>query len=388
MTATAEAARTAPMISGVQKRFERVAISSVFGDPLDRRTWSAAPFNLGQQLKAIGIAVEGVATGALRGEQALLATHYSLMGYGAPRSREAVLRMLPARRRAAIRLASAMARLGISDALHTGSLDLMPAEDGSGIRHYLYCDHTWSLSLLHRPDRGRYSARAVEAFELLEHKSLSCATHIFTFGTYVRDHIIEHYGIPAERVTAVGSGMGNIEAYAGEKDYGRPQLLFVAKHLFAAKGGNLLLSAFRIARQHRPDLQLTIVGDERSRAFVPDEPGIIFHAHLPWEELQRLYRDSTLLTQPMLNDPWGQVYLEALMSRTPVLGLRRNGLPEIVENGRYGFLVDEADPNAVATAILDAVSDPECLARKGEEGQKHVLQNYSWNTVAQRIAFI
>lgn len=376
------------MTSGVQKRFERVAVSSVFGDPLDRRTWSAAPYNLSQQLKALGIAVAGVGTGAMRGEQALLATHFSLMGYGTPRSREAVLRTLPARRRAAARLAAAMASLGIQDALHTGSMDLLPTEAEDGTRHYLYCDHTWSLSLQHRPDRNRYSARAVEAFELLEHKSLSCAAHIFTFGAYVRDHIIDHYGIPAEQVTAVGSGMGEIEPFNGAKDYSRPHLLFVAKHLFVAKGGELLLAAFRIARKHRPDLQLTIVGDQRSRPFVPDEPGITFRAHLPWEELQRLYREASLLVQPMLNDPWGQVYLEALLSCTPVIGLWRNGLPEITDNGRYGFLVDEADPQALAATILDAISDPQRLARMGEGGRDHVLQTYSWKTVAQRIAFI
>src|SRR3546814_9047409 len=117
----------------------------------------------------------------------------------------------------------------------------------SGSRHYLYCDHDWALSLAHRPDRHHYSRSAIAAFEDLEKQSLDSVEHIFTFGAYVRDHIISHYGVAPDRVTAVGSGMGDIEPYAGAKDYDRPHLLFVAKHLFAAKGGMLLLE---IGRAH------------------------------------------------------------------------------------------------------------------------------------------
>jgi len=154
-----------------------------------------------------------------------------------------------------------------------------------------------------------------------------------------------------------------------------------------AKGGLLLLSAFDEAYRQRPDLRLTIVGDERSRSFVGDRPGVTLHAHLPWEKLQQLYRESTLLVQPMLNDPWGQVYLEAMVSRTPVMGLNRNGLPELVDGGRHGFLVDRADPSALAEAIVSAVSDPKRLESMAAAAQRHVLHNYSWGRVAERIAY-
>ena len=105
------------------------------------------------------------------------------------------------------------------------------------------------------------------------------------------------------------------------------------------------------------------------------------------ERIDYLYRESTLLVQPMLNDPWGQVYLEAMVSRTPVMGLNRNGLPELVDGGRHGFLVDRADPSALAEAIVSAVSDPGRLESMAATAQRHVLQNYSWGRVAERIAY-
>ena len=369
-------------------RFDRVAITCVFGDPRNLRSWSGAPGNVANELERLGVAVDGIFPSIGRLARWSIAARDMLTGLGRPLSGEQVLRGLRSRRLLAAQVAERAEESGARHVLHTGTFDLPACDRPGGVKHYLYCDHSWALARTHHVDAGRYSARAMRHFEDAEREALSGLDHVFTFGSYVRDNLIHHYGLPADRVTAVGSGMGAIEPYRGPKNYERPSLLFVAKHLFKAKGGLLLLDAFELARRHRPDLALTIVGDERSRALAGDRPGVTLHAHLPWEALQRLYREATLLVQPMLNDPWGQVYLEAMASRTPVMGLNRNGLPELVDGGRHGFLVDRAQPSALAEAILCAVSDPRRLESMAAAAQRHVLQNYSWGHVARRIAYI
>ena len=69
------------------------------------------------------------------------------------------------------------------------------------------------------------------------------------------------------------------------------------------------------------------------------------------------------------------------------MGLARNGLPEIVEGGRHGFLVARTDPDELAGAIVAALMDPDRLARMGQSGQRRVLNSYSWDRVAEAIAF-
>jgi len=368
-------------------RFDRVAITCVFGDPRDPRSWSGAPANLANALERLGVVVEAIRPRMSRLAKWGVAARDMVAGLGRPINSEQVLRGLRSRRKLAAQVAEAARHLGARHVLHTGTFDLPAPDRASGVAHYLYCDHSWALAKAHHVHAYRYNRKAMAAFEEAEREALSGLAHVFTFGAYVRDNLIRHYGLAPDRVTAVGSGMGAIEPYDGPKTYDAPALLFVAKHLFQAKGGMLLLEAFRLARQRRPDLALTIVGDERSRAFVGDQPGITFHAHLPWHALQQLYRDATLLVQPMLNDPWGQVYLEAMASRTAVMGLNRNGLPELVDGGRHGFLVDRADPAALAEAVLCAVSDPERLERMAATAQRHVLDTYSWSRVAERIAY-
>jgi glycosyltransferase involved in cell wall biosynthesis len=367
-------------------RFEQVAITSVFGNPRELRTWSGAPANVASALERFGVVVKEIQPRLGKTAKLGVALRDMLAGRGRPVSSEQVLRSLGTRQRLAAQVAEQAERIGVRDVLHTGTLDLLPGA-GRDIRHYLYCDHTWALAQRHHVHGGRYTERALAAFEDAERQSLDGVTHVFTFGSYVRDNLITHYGLSPDRVTAVGSGMGAIQPWHDAKDYSRPHLLFVAKHLFQAKGGVLLVEAFKIARQRRRDLMLTIVGDPRSRAFVPEMEGLEFRAHLPWEELQRLYRESTLLVQPMLNDPWGQVYLEAMVSRTPVMGLARNGLPELVDGGRHGFLVDRADPASLAEAILSALADPSRLERMAEQAQAYVLATHSWDRVGERILF-
>lgn len=374
------------------RRFDKVAICSVLGDPSDPAVWSAAPYNLANALERLGVTVDRIHSGPTRPQLGLLALRYTMAGFGTPPSTEAIRRTTTARRLSLTRLQHALRGRNIAHVLHTGIFDMPMAGLRDGVAHYLYCDDDWTFSLPFRTDRARYAAPAAAVFGACDRRAMAQAAHVFTFSEHLRRHMIAHYGLTPDRVTAVGCGMGRIEPYHGPKNYRAGQLLFVAKHLFVQKGGLLLLDAFRLARRQLPHLSLTIVGDARSRHLVErgaeHDTGIEIRDHLPWDQLQALYRQATLLVQPMLNDPWGQVYVEALASRTPVLGLNRNGLPQITENGRHGFLVDRPDPEALAAAIVEAMADPDRLARMGRSGQAHVLQHYSWDEVARRIALI
>src|SRR5690242_6472136 len=254
-------------------RFDRVAITCVFGDPRDLRSWSGAPANVATELERLGVEVESIRSSMSRWEKLGVAARDMMAGLGRPISTEQVLRGLRSRRRLAAKVAEQARHIGARHVLHTGTFDLPACDLAAGVKHYLYCDHSWALTRAHHIDVPRYNERAMQAFEQAEREALSSLAHVFTFGAYVRDNLIAHYGLPPDRVTAVGSGMGAIAPYQGPKRYDKPSLLFVAKHLFKAKGGLLLLSAFDEAYRRRPDLRLTIVGDERSRAFVGDRPG-------------------------------------------------------------------------------------------------------------------
>jgi glycosyltransferase involved in cell wall biosynthesis len=223
--------------------------------------------------------------------------------------------------------------------------------------------------------------------ERLDHESYAQIKHFFSFSEYVRDNLIKAYGIDPNKITVVGAGRGSLQPFTEEKDYRNGHILFVAKGRFEDKGGLILLEAFKIAQRKNPHLKLIIVGQDEYTHLNGSIPNLTVKGYIPWgEELQNLFNTASLFAMPALNEPWGLVYLEALATKTPILGLNRNALPEITRDGQYGFLVNEPTPERVADAILQAFSNPENLSKMGVRGQKYCVEKFSWNQVATKIA--
>jgi glycosyltransferase involved in cell wall biosynthesis len=255
-------------------------------------------------------------------------------------------------------------------------------------RHYIYVDS--SFHLLSSNGISQYPSLQTSRFDDLEKRSFHGAEHLFPISEYVRDDLVGHYDIPEERITVVGTGRGKITPFFGPKEYEDGTVLFVAKERFEEKGGRLLLEAFRAVTAAHPKLKLIMVCERKYQALVESIPNAIFKTSLPWKELEALFHRAALFAMPALHEPWGLVYLEALASRCPVLGLDRNAMREITGGGKYGFLVPHATSAAVAEVLIQAFSDVEKMESMGAAGQNHCLSTYSWARTAalirQRIA--
>jgi glycosyltransferase involved in cell wall biosynthesis len=229
-----------------------------------------------------------------------------------------------------------------------------------------------------------YGETVKRRYECFESRALCAAERILTVSQYVKRDVIEHYRVPAERVTVVGTGRGKIRPMAGAKD-SDGVTLFVAKDRFHEKGGPLLLEGFRLAVRSDKRLKLIVVAEEQYRRAVESVPGATFKTALPWAELEVLFNRASLFAMPAKYEPWGLVYIEALACGTPVLGLNRNALPELTLNGEAGFLLNEDTPEAIAVGLLDAFSNTDRLAEMGRVGARHVLDHYNWEATASRI---
>jgi glycosyltransferase involved in cell wall biosynthesis len=82
------------------------------------------------------------------------------------------------------------------------------------------------------------------------------------------------------------------------------------------------------------------------------DPGVSIHAGLPREALWRRMSEARAVVCPVQwEEPFGLVAAEAQAAGTPVIAYRRGALPELVLDGKTGFLVPAADVTAAATAV-------------------------------------
>jgi glycosyltransferase involved in cell wall biosynthesis len=362
----------------------RIAISSVVGPPDDPHTWSSAPWHMIKCFEALGHECIPIDSSHLSlASKAIMAVRNLTHGYPL----RAVSWFSDARRRRARFVARTAIEADCDLLICSGSLDApVDVGDGCQIDYAIWLDNTFAL--LQRSTAALpYSAAAVAEIERLEGAALSGARVLLPFSEHVRHSIIYDYGVSADRVHAIGCGSGALPPFEGEKDFARGHLLFVAKHHFSAKGGNLLLEAFPLISAERPETKLILVGNDEACEKARGIDGVEAHGFVVRDVLNRYYHDAAMLVQPMLSDPWGQVYLEAMKARAVVVSLNVAALPELTENGRLGVLVDTPEPRKLADAVLRTYARPQGeLDRMTLEAQERVIRLHSWEAVGERAS--
>jgi len=348
------------------------------GDPTDPRCWSGAPSHICAELRKrhqLGEAFDADVPRILK-----ILSLLTIPLYG-----ESDLGRTPLRRYAcAFNSAKRTERSTSVHTLHTGTLSLPFLIQPQEQHHYLFCDSTWNLWSSYSTNMETYSKRMITTFDNLEKRAYSQVDHIFSVSHYVKENLMEHYGLPPGKVTVVGTGLGAIGPFYGRKDYSNRKILFVAKGRFRDKGGELVIEAFRRALEFEPQLQLTVVGTEEAREFHKN-PNVTVFGFVPLQELQELFNTHSLFLMPALNEPWGLVYLEAMACRMPIMGLKRNSFPELSGYGKHGFSIEEANPTVLADALVNAFRNPELLEEMGEQAQAYCLSQFSWEKTVNQI---
>jgi glycosyltransferase involved in cell wall biosynthesis len=141
----------------------------------------------------------------------------------------------------------------------------------------------------------------------------------------------------------------------------QPQALFVGV-LERYKNVDGLADAWRLAAPRVPDARLRLVGSGTLRPVVEqlvrDLPGqTSWDARLTQPQVSQALDESTFLVLPSRSEGMGRVVVEAFCRGRAVVGSRVGGIPDLVEDGRNGVLVEPEDTRALADALVGVLSD-------------------------------
>jgi glycosyltransferase involved in cell wall biosynthesis len=159
--------------------------------------------------------------------------------------------------------------------------------------------------------------------------------------------------VPADRVHVIPNFLPGSSAPESELAAERAPVAFFAGRLEEVKGIRELIAAFG---QVRPPVRLLIAGDGPLQPFVmaaaERTPRIQYLGRLSAAEVSRHLRRAAVLVLPSLwEENCPMIVLEARAAGAPVVCASTGGLPEMVDDGRDGVLVDPRDASALAAAL-------------------------------------
>ena len=148
---------------------------------------------------------------------------------------------------------------------------------------------------------------------------------------------------------------------------------------FLAVAGGRELWGHGDRRHSRPKQVRTILAEAMTqrRAFLL---GIVSPTTMP-----SYYAAADVFVLPSIcQEAFGLVILEAFAAGIPVIGARSGGVPELVEDGRTGLLVDQGDVDGLHRAMRRLLIDHELRGRLGTAARQTAL-NMSWENTVDRL---
>jgi glycosyltransferase involved in cell wall biosynthesis len=214
---------------------------------------------------------------------------------------------------------------------------------------------------------------------------------VFVFSQLHADRLRQE-GYRGEPIVLTGEYAGSTQVLDSVSRRG-PTVVFVGRHI-REKRVTVVPAAIARARECIPTLQATIFGDGPERSLVMAEverlglcavitcPGFV-----PWEEVDTAMRNAMCLLLPSQREGYGLVVVEAAARGTPVIVVRDpdNAAAELVSEGQNGSIVERADPDALAAAIVGVHAAGPALVERTRKWFKDNAQRLSVDASVAQI---
>lgn len=220
-------------------------------------------------------------------------------------------------------------------------------------------------------------------------------TSVIAIADFTRNYLIETYGIPEEFVTLIYQGVDTqrFRSTADGKKEARKRYLLpenAAPVLTSVgsfehrKGHPLLFEALgQLASGPLPDIHLMLVGDGPDEALLRNlagEMGLGNHvSFFPFtSDPDTVFERANITVLPSLyKEGLPNVLQESMAMNVPVISSRIGGVPEVVFDGRTGYMFEPGNSEQLAEAILNLWTDQEVYRRMCFQTREVITEQFN-----------
>ena len=210
------------------------------------------------------------------------------------------------------------------------------------------------------------------------HLKLTCPSFVLPLGTSItpkiadaRQHLRRHFNLPADE----------------------PIILFLSR-LHPKKGLDYLIPALGKLSDYRFTLVLAGSGTPEYENYLKSlvvnhgiENKSYFTGFVKGEFKDLLIQGADLFTLTSHSENFGVAVLEALAGGIPALVTPGVALGDMITQQQLGY-VTELNVNAIASTIEQILSHPEKMREMGDRAREFILDNYTWDSVAAKMAAV
>lgn len=244
-----------------------------------------------------------------------------------------------------------------------------------------------------------YGVRLVPCLDIVVRKVLKEADVVIAESTATANEALK-IGCKLEKLALIPNGVdterfnpnidgGPIRDLLGIKD--RPMVFTLRKHV-PKNGIEYLIKAASLVLKDKQNVVFVIGSDgplrwkyEKLVADLGITQNVIFTGFLHLKEVPYYYAASDIFVIPSIIEGFGIVTVEAMACGKPVIGTNVGGIPDIVKDGRNGYLVNSRDPESLAHKIEFLLENTDLTAKMGIEGRRTAEQNFDINKRVDRI---
>ncbi|HUJ84847.1 MAG TPA: glycosyltransferase family 4 protein [Candidatus Acidoferrales bacterium] len=234
-----------------------------------------------------------------------------------------------------------------------------------------------------------------------EEGMLHRARRIIAVSHFTKRELTNYYKIPSGKIRVIHNGVDTskfqpvVDKRRIKRELGfspdDPAIVSVGR-LYARKGLFTLIESVPAVVKRFPRAKFIVSGKGQSdemykliahaqRLGVKDS--IVFTGYTPDKELPKLYQAADVFAFSTFYEHHPFAVLEALSTGLPVVTTRVGGIPETIDNGKDGFMVEPFHPEQFADKILYLLEHPVAAQEMGMFARKTILERFDWRIVVK-----
>lgn len=227
----------------------------------------------------------------------------------------------------------------------------------------------------------------------IEREGLQKADAVLPVGGFMKDVLIEKYGVEPSKIRVVYNGIDEPEqgelapALSAFKNLGYKVVLYLGR-ITLQKGPEYFVRAAKKVLEYNPKVIFVVTGSGDMQDFMLYEAArlgiinnFIFTGFLRGEEKNRIYQTADIYVMPSVSEPFGITALEAISNHTPILISKQSGVAEVLT---HALKADFWDTDEMANKILAVLSYKSLSSDlKNESGKE--IRNFSWTRSADAV---